>query len=655
MPAVSRRRAFLEDTLSDATLTLPVESADRTLVPAAARYVLKAGAFVALLWAASRLGDSVGALGAAFLFLLVAAPILAVSAYRSALRRIHFLSAVSSTGRIAGLLSGPYLRILLALPLALWSAASLVVGAELRPAQLWGGVVLLAVLVGLCFALVSPTVSREVRPWFRFIPASRIAVTLAVAVAVTSLLLLHAGAERVSFSSLAEAIAAQPDYVGSSHLMATLFEVMAIFHGLGGDAHGAAGEGVGAGAALLLTAGLFVTLFGLAQAFAAFVVPAREYARILAPPEPTETPRTPSPGRIAIAAALLTFLVGFIYFPGIAYLERALTPAEPATAGAPPTVAEPVARAREVMEQIDEIFVRAGTIERVEALRAEYLGRIALRQTTLEPLARDGFAAMRANVPAYLDAYYGLPAEYARLGQLLIGDFETYVASELRAYLERNAPFAAFETDLAAVAAYTAASVAEYAEAASRLVAENEVAGIDGFPPEIAATATAAELLGAFHFDDAIAFPTRVGGGLAAGAVTASAIVVAKAITKLTAKGTVQLAAAALAKLAGGKLAAGGAGTVAGAFIGGAIGSLVPGAGTAAGAVIGGAAGGILMGVGVDYLLLKLEEELSREQFQAEIVAAIDEAETEFMASLSGEPALPLEPLAPTPVELPAP
>jgi hypothetical protein len=45
--------------------------------------------------------------------------------------------------------------------------------------------------------------------------------------------------------------------------------------------------------------------------------------------------------------------------------------------------------------------------------------------------------------------------------------------------------------------------------------------------------------------------------------------------------------------------------------------------------------GGLVVGVGADFLLLKLEEELSRDAFQAEIVEAIDAAEAEFLAALA--------------------
>jgi hypothetical protein len=60
--------------------------------------------------------------------------------------------------------------------------------------------------------------------------------------------------------------------------------------------------------------------------------------------------------------------------------------------------------------------------------------------------------------------------------------------------------------------------------------------------------------------------------------------------------------------------------------------------GTAAGAVIGGAIAGIAASVGTDYLMLKLEERISRETQKAEILAAIEERRVELHKALEGVP-----------------
>ena len=55
----------------------------------------------------------------------------------------------------------------------------------------------------------------------------------------------------------------------------------------------------------------------------------------------------------------------------------------------------------------------------------------------------------------------------------------------------------------------------------------------------------------------------------------------------------------------------------------------MPGVGTAVGAIGGGLAG-LVLGVTVDGALLKLEEAISRDDFERELVAAIRQARTEF-------------------------
>ena len=110
--------------------------------------------------------------------------------------------------------------------------------------------------------------------------------------------------------------------------------------------------------------------------------------------------------------------------------------------------------------------------------------------------------------------------------------------------------------------------------------------------------------------------------------------IMAKIGAKAIASGVFKTAAAALVKMAGGKAISLGGGILLGAGSGAAAGSVVPGAGTTAGAIAGGIAGGIAVMLGVDFALLKLDEELSRTDFETEIMAAIDSAESELLAQL---------------------
>ena len=121
--------------------------------------------------------------------------------------------------------------------------------------------------------------------------------------------------------------------------------------------------------------------------------------------------------------------------------------------------------------------------------------------------------------------------------------------------------------------------------------------------------------------------------GAPAGAV--AGVIIVKIGSKVIAGTVFKMAAGALIKIAGSKALTLGGGILVGAGTGGAGGSVVPGIGTTAGAVVGGIVGGIAAMVGVDYGLLKLDEAVLREAFQAEIIAAINESEAEFLALVS--------------------
>ena len=77
-----------------------------------------------------------------------------------------------------------------------------------------------------------------------------------------------------------------------------------------------------------------------------------------------------------------------------------------------------------------------------------------------------------------------------------------------------------------------------------------------------------------------------------------------------------------------------GGGAAVGAAVGGTVGSAVPVIGTAAGAVVGGVIGGAAAWFATDYVLIKLEEYISRENFKREIVYGIKQQEAEVMRAL---------------------
>ena len=70
--------------------------------------------------------------------------------------------------------------------------------------------------------------------------------------------------------------------------------------------------------------------------------------------------------------------------------------------------------------------------------------------------------------------------------------------------------------------------------------------------------------------------------------------------------------------------AAGGSSGV-GAIIGGALGSVFPGVGTGAGAAAGGLVAGALTWVGTDYVMVSLEEYVSRDELRQELLQSVRE------------------------------
>ena len=70
------------------------------------------------------------------------------------------------------------------------------------------------------------------------------------------------------------------------------------------------------------------------------------------------------------------------------------------------------------------------------------------------------------------------------------------------------------------------------------------------------------------------------------------------------------------------------------------VGSIVPFVGTAIGATVGGVLGALTVGVAVDAALLQLEEALNRENFERDLVNAIQEARREFAQEYLGSPEL---------------
>ena len=288
----------------------------------------------------------------------------------------------------------------------------------------------------------------------------------------------------------------------------------------------------------------------------------------------------------------------------------------------------------------------------------------------LIPRVNAVFDARVANVDSYLDWYYSLGADYERLGKLVTGTIESFVADQLTESLEAGVDDSEFVSTLQSYVDQAAAINAEYKEG----LANSELIGI----PEWLLTST--EAITADFLSGPIEPTQRLldagerfgisalaggAGGIAAGVATSKAVggAAEKAATsagekaaagaagdaaeKAAGKQAAKAAEKAVTKNIGSKIVEKAAGKAffkaivsrigsmigsrgVGAAVGGAAGTLVgPGVGTAVGI-----AAGAAIGVGVDYGLLMLDEAQNRESYRAEIIEAIEEERAEALAQI---------------------
>lgn len=591
-------------------------------------------------WACLWRGASVGLLGFAGAVLVIALCQFAVLGHLSALRRAHELRLFRREVWWRGLAGGHGGRLILALPVTLGSALCIALGLVADSRRLLAGAALIALVLPpvarWCAARVDPVIEPAQAGRFVIRPAILVAGALAWVLAL---------ALRAAPEGLAQAVAAQGRYGGSSAALGQLVDGWAIAAGLG---EVIAGQGP---AGLMIALGLDGAVwFGLATALALMLVPPAALPRIVAPEGPAR------PAHLALAAFLAVVLVATLLSLAAAVERRAQVvvaqatdvlgpPPLPGAAGVPPaaetrpTAPAPLPLPSDLRRAIEEerigsLLCPPGTIAELDAFEARLAAIYADQHARLTRAVREGFDAMRANVPGFLDWYYSLRAEYLRTAHLLVGSGDSYLRGQVDGHLNAGTPFAAATAEIAAIAGardmaaeFDGARRAILAQCRGDLPADGAVVTILAERP---GDSLAVPLLA-----DRIAFEARVTaagfGGLAAGVGVA---VLAKVGAKVALGSVFKAAAAALAKIAGSKALGllGGAGI--GAAVGGTGGSVVPGAGTGIGAVVGGVVGGVAVMLGVDFTLIKLEEEISREGFAAEILAAIDATEAEFLAAI---------------------
>jgi hypothetical protein len=307
----------------------------------------------------------------------------------------------------------------------------------------------------------------------------------------------------------------------------------------------------------------------------------------------------------------------------------------PATAAPPPETPEArvlamVARRERVQkDMIGALVCEAGAGATLQAANAGIAAALEEARVRARSGVRSLFDGARARVPEYLDWYFSLDAEYLRIGALLSGSASEHLVAQTSVWLT---PEVLDRTE----AVFADLRAAQGAYQSSRASAVITCQAEPALPSDAVETVTVRwTKLDTGISDSAHAsyiMSERLSNRIeaAAGAAAVGVLVTGYVMVSGSGKAALKTVAKAAAKRSTGLLG----GILGGGAAGGGVGSVIPGAGTAVGAIVGGIAGGVVVFVGVDYLTLKLDEFVSRDALEADVMAAIDAAEAKVLADL---------------------
>ena len=625
-------------------------------------YAIKAAAVVALLFlfscvAAWAPGWCIAVVWAACSVLLAAG-----ITYHAVVKKTINQAALHAGGMLGRINGGRTFRLVAAFIVSAVGVAGLLVASVGWDAWQWGLAVAAVPLFLLVYMLVDKVVGKEAALLFRASLGVRVSACITGALLLVASFALLAAQPTPEVTSATEAFlsaenpfASSPSTIMSEAGLAVSYADALSTYGLSrlGELN-VFGRYCAQGLLLLSS------LFGLAGLLGTCALDLRELKRVFLPLEKigagqetvarasrgTDAPRSvllKAPIVAAIAAPLILVGAFVASDSALAQMKAAdeLTPAENLVREAFGTTAYVLDGKYYDQQQVQ-------TLMEETTVKTASLSENA--RNDLVPLVNAVFDARVANVDSYLDWYYSLGADYERLGKLITGTIESFVADQLTESLEAGVDDSEFVSTLQSYVDQAAAINAEYEEG----LANSELIGI----PEWLLTST--EAITADFLSGPIE-PTqrlldagaRFGisavaggvGGVAAGVVTSKAI--GGAAEKAAGKQAAKAAEKAVTKNIGSKIVEKAAGKAffkaivsrigsmigsrgVGAAVGGAAGTLVgPGVGTAVGI-----AAGAAIGVGVDYGLLMLDEAQNRESYKAEIIEAIEEERAEALAQI---------------------
>lgn len=568
-----------------------------------------------------------------FLFSL---PIALNGIYSSTVAQLHRLESFAQRGRIFGLLAGRTFRVIWCICQAV--VMSFVVLLQFDAYQPFEWLLFFAIIpvFWCCFRGMRAIVNREYKTYLVTARALAWARTsCAIVMVLLSVLVSLRIADAAQYASLTAAIEARRTTAQSmtgSALIHEVFNWMAVYWGVKDYALSRLGQldALAALTAVSMGSFSFVVFYHAAAMLSSFLISRTEYRRVFGPLSAAEQPAPVSAANVCIRIAVTVFISLFVYLPFSTGLE-AWAQQSPGVTALRNEQAQLVVN----LEQIDNDFFHEGTLAALDQARMDALNGMESSLASLQALSDLAFDQLELHVDDYLDWYYSLGGEYARIGSLLTGELEEFMAAKLEESLMQGEPFAQVELELNRLLGEHAQAQRSYQEAAARIMQQNRTTPQDSNVRVVRSISLADALQPPVH-KDMIQLQSRLltstGSGILAGGL--SALIVQKVIGKVIGKNVFKVAATALGKLVLNKSVSAAAGAGAGASSGAVIGSAVPGIGTLVGAALGGIVGAIAVGLTVDKLIIELEEFVNRDEFKNEILAAIDEARAEFSGSL---------------------
>ena len=645
-------------------------------------YAIKAAAVVALLFLFSRVaawapGWCVAVVWAACSVLLAAG-----ITYHAVVKKTINQAALHAGGMLGRINGGRTFRLIAAFIVSAVGVAGLLVASVGWDAWQWGLAVAAVPLFLLVYMLVDKVVGKEAALLFRASLGVRVSACITGALLLVASFALLAAQPTPEVTSATEAFLSAENPFASSPSTIMSEAGLAVSYADALSTYGLSrlGELNVFGRYCAQTLLLVSSIFGLAGLLGTCALDLRELKRVFLPLEKIGAgqEKTACAGRgagtsqpvllkapiVAAVAAPLILVGAFVASDSaLAQMKAAdeLTPAEN-------LVREAFGATAYVLDGKYYDQQQVQTLMEETTVKSAALSEDA--RNDLVPRVNAVFDARVANVDSYLDWYYSLGADYERLGKLITGTIESFVADQLTESLEAGVDDSEFVSTLQSYVDQAAAINAEYEEG----LANSELIGIPEWLLTSTEAITADFLSGPIEptqrlLDAGARFgiSATVGGvgGIAAGVATSKAVggAAEKAATKTAEKAAVSVSGDAAEKAAGkqavkaaekavtknigSKIVEKAAGKAffkaivsrigsmlgsrgVGAAVGGAAGTLVgPGVGTAVGI-----AAGAAIGVGVDYGLLMLDEAQNRESYKAEIIEAIEEERAEALAQI---------------------